>query len=55
VVGIVHAYNPSTLEAESQEGMQVQGQPGLHRQAQDHSGCMVKPCLKKLSAEVESQ
>ena len=42
----MHAFNPSTLEAEAGESLWVQGQPGLHSEFQDSLGYTEKPCLK---------
>jgi hypothetical protein len=42
--GVVHAFNPSTQEAEAGRG--VPGQPGLQSEFQDSQGYTEKPCLK---------
>jgi hypothetical protein len=42
-VVVVHAFNPSTWEAEAE----VWGQPGLQSEFQDSQGYTEKPCLEK--------
>ena len=41
------AFNPSTLEAEEDGSLRVQGQPGLQSEFQNSQGYTEKPCLKK--------
>jgi hypothetical protein len=43
---MVHAFNPSTWEAEA-GGFWVWGQPGLQSEFQDSQGYTVKPCPEK--------
>jgi hypothetical protein len=43
---VVHAFNPSTWEAEAGEFLS-RGQPGLHSEFQDSQGYAEKPCLNK--------
>ena len=43
---VVHAFNPSTREAEA-EDFWVRGQPGLQSDFQDSQGYTEKPCLGK--------
>jgi hypothetical protein len=43
---VVHAFNPSTWEAEA-GGFWVRGQPGLQSEFQDSQNYTEKPCLKK--------
>jgi hypothetical protein len=45
-VVVVHAFNPSTWEAEA-GGFLSWGQPGLQSEFQDSQDYTVKPCLKK--------
>ena len=50
---VVHAFNPSTWEAETGGFQGVQGQPGLQSEFQDSQNCYTemlyteKPCLEK--------
>jgi hypothetical protein len=44
---MIHAYNPSTQEAETR-GLPVRGQSGIHRKFMASLGYIVKICLKKL-------
>lgn len=50
--GCVQTCNPSTQGAET-GGLQVQGQPGLHREFQDHVVYMVRPCVLEGERERE--
>ena len=43
----VHAFNPSTWEAEAGGSLCVQGQPDLQNEFQNSQDHTVKPCLKK--------
>jgi hypothetical protein len=43
---VVHAFNPSTREAEAGD-FWVPGQPGLQSEFQDSQGYTEKPCLEK--------
>jgi hypothetical protein len=43
---VVHAFNPSTWEAEA-GGFLSSGQPGLQSEFQDSQGNTEEPCLKK--------
>ena len=42
---VVHAFNPSTWEAEAD--FWVRGQPGLQSEFQDSQGYTEQPCLEK--------
>jgi hypothetical protein len=44
---VVHAFNPSTHEAEA--GKSVRGQPGLVSELQDSQGYIMRACLKKIT------
>ena len=43
---VVHAFSPSTREAEAGGSLRVQGQPGLHSEFQDSLGYTEKPHLE---------
>jgi hypothetical protein len=47
---VVHAFNPSTREAEA-GGFLSRGQSGLQSEFQDSQGYTEKPCLKKPKKE----
>jgi hypothetical protein len=44
---VVHAFNPSTWEAEAGGSLWVRGQPGLQSEFQDSQGYTEKHCLEK--------
>jgi hypothetical protein len=44
---VVHAFDPSTWEAERQADFWVRGQPGLQSEFQDSQRNTEKPCLEK--------
>jgi hypothetical protein len=44
---VVHAFNPSTWEAEAGRFFLIWGQPGLQSKLQDSQGYTEKPCLEK--------
>jgi hypothetical protein len=49
---VVHAFNPSTWEAEAGRFLSsVRGQPGLQSEFQDSQGYTEKPCPKKANSD----
>jgi hypothetical protein len=42
---VVHAFNPSTWEAETGRYLSSRGQPGLQSEFQDSQDYTEKPCL----------
>lgn len=50
---MTHHFSPSTQEAEASRSLQVQGQPGLHREFQDSQGYEEKLYLKKQTNKKE--
>lgn len=50
---VTHHFSPSTREAEASRSLQVQGQPGLHREFKDSQGYEEKLCLKKQTNKKE--
>ena len=44
---VIHAFNPSTWEAEAGDLSQGQGQPGLQSEFQESQGYTEKTCLEK--------
>ena len=45
---VAYAFNPA-LGRQRQDGLSVQGQPGLQSEFQASQSCTVEPCLKKES------
>jgi hypothetical protein len=43
---VMHAFNPSTREAEAGGFLSFSGQPGLQSEFQDSQGYTEKPCLE---------
>jgi hypothetical protein len=52
-VVVVHAFNPSTWEAEKQTGFQLQGQPGPQSKFQDSHGYKEKLVSKNKNKQKE--
>jgi hypothetical protein len=50
---VVHAFNPSTQEAEA--GRFLSSRPGLQSEFQDSQGYTEKPCLEKTKKQTNKQ